>query len=386
MYRLKKIIKGIPFVAQIAKISYDWHREKKLDSEVIKVSRQASAPFSNGVPPYYVIGHEPTIRCNLRCKMCYQGGTRALRQEELGTEEVLGIYEKLKEKATEIKIVGGEPFVHQGIFELIDFWDKQNIRIILQTNCTLLDEEKIKKLKEFINISDIATSLDGPAEIHDMVRGVPGAFLRLKKAVELIKKEMPGVPITVFATLLIWDNLDNFERLIDTCKELGLGTINVLFEQVYSPTEEKQARLIFNKAFGWKEEEYRLNTQLREPAFSENLTAEKLKTRLSEIRRYGLKKSCFVNFVPFNYYKNIDKYLGKKPTRAFCLKLLSPELRINQNGDVIWCDVIEKSFGNLCQKSPDEIWLSSEYQKFRQYLFKSTLPICYRCCKAHYIS
>ena len=83
-----------------------------------------------------------------------------------------------------------------------------------------------------------------------------------------------------------------------------------------------------------------------------------------------MRKNCFVNFVPFNYYKNLDKYLGVKKTRAFCHKLLVPELRINQTGDVIWCDVIEKSFGNLLEKAPDEIWLSPEYQKFRKHLFE----------------
>ena len=217
-----------------------------------------------------------------------------------------------------------------------------------------------------------------------MVRGVPGTFSRLKKSIEIINKERPDIPITVFATLLVDDNLDSFFKLIDTCKELGIGTINILFEQVYAKEEIGAARNIFQEFFGWREDEYRLNTQERNPVFKNSISPKELKSKLRKIRFYGFKKNCFVNFVPFNYYNNLDKYLGIKKTRAFCHKLLSPELRINQTGDVIWCDVIEKSFGNLLKKTPDEVWLSEEYQKFRKHLFEKGLPICYRCCKASY--
>ena len=256
---------------------------------------------------------------------------------------------------------------------------------------TLLDDKNAEKLKQFKNVTDILTSLDGSKETHDAIRGVPGAFGRLKKAIGLIKEKMPNVPITVFATLLISDNLDKLTELIDVAKSLGIETINVLFEQVYLPKDKKRAQEIFKEVFGWEEGSYRLNTQIREPLFPEGIDPGKIKQQLRKIRMYGIRKGCFVNFVPFNYYKNLDKYLGKenlpagRQGRPFCLKLLSPELRINQNGDVIWCDVIEKSFGNLLEKTPDEIWLSGDYQKFREYLFKNSLPICHRCCKASYI-
>ncbi len=392
----KKLIRRIPLVASAAKVFYDWKKEKDLDGRVRKFLDNGELPFVKEPPDFYAVGHEPTIRCNLRCKMCYQGATRSLRQEELGTEGILTMYGTLKGRVKEIKLVGGEPFMRSDIFDLISFWDGQAARIILQTNCTLLDEEKVKKLKAFKNISDIATSLDGPADLHDMVRGVPGTFERLKKAIGLIKTHLPEVPITVFCTLLLWDNLDQLEKLIDTCKELWLGTINVLFEQVYQPKDVEAAKRIFKDTLGWPEDGWRLNTQIRESLFPRNIDSKKLKKRLAAIRRYGLRRNCFVNFMPFNYYKNLDKYLGETPVRPaspelqrgepFCLKLLSRELRVNQEGNVIWCDIIEKPFGNLLKQSPDQIWLSEDYQKFREYLFKNSLPICLRCCKAHYIN
>ncbi len=202
---------------------------------------------------------------------------------------------------------------------------------------------------------------------------------------DLIRQHMPNVPITVFSTMLVNDNLDKFFELIDAAKNFGLGTINILFEQVYSPDDIIQAQKIFKDNFGWVAgRDYRLNTQVRNPVFRGDLNVEEIKNKMTEIRRYGLTKGCFVNFSPFNFYQHLDQYFGRKEREAFCLKLLQPELRINPKGEVIWCDIIEKPFGSLLEKSVDDIWLSKEYQQFREYLFKHSLPICSRCCKAVY--
>lgn len=383
--KLKALIRKLPVVAGWAKKIYDWRLENETRLRVRKFLAQKELPFVTEAPKYYSIGHEPTIRCNLHCKMCYQGQTRSLRGEELPTEKVLAIYEKLRGRALGIKLVGGEPMVRPDIFELISFWDRAGIGVILQTNCTLINQGNINRLKELKKITDILTSLDGPQGTHDAIRGVPGTFKRLEEAVKLIKREIPQLPITVFATILINDNLDKFYELIDTAKALGLGTINVLFEQVYSSEEIARAKSQF-QTWGWENGGgYRLNTQERDPIFNPGLDVRKIKRQLKKIRAYGIKKNCFVNFTPFNFYKNLDQYFGRAAgKRVFCLKLLQPELRINQQGDVVWCDVIEKPFGNLLEKSPDEIWLSPEYQNFRKFLAGRSLPICSRCCKAFY--
>jgi len=385
MKKIQKIIRKIPVVADFSKIFYDWRKENKLQKRIKAFIKSGKLPFSKKAPVEYRLAYEPTIRCNLKCKMCYQGQTRALRREELSTADSFKIFEKLKDKVKTIKLIGGEPTVRDDIFEIISYWDKAGKKIILHSNFTLLDDKKIEILKNFKGVKDALTSIDGPKEIHDAVRGVQGSFDKMKKAIASMKEKMPDASITVFAMMLISDNLRALKDLIDIAKEIGIGTINVLFEQVYSAEDKEKAQKIFKSIFGWNESEYRLNTQIRNPVFPQGIDAQKIKQELAEIRLYGMEKGCFVNFVPFNYYKNLDKYLGLKKTKTFCLKLLSPELRVNQTGDVIWCDVIEKSFGNLLDKTPDEIWLSPEYQKFREYLFKNSLPICNRCCKASYL-
>lgn len=382
---MKNIIKKIPLLGKTLKIIHEKRQEKALQTK-IKQFIAEPLPHVDTTPEKYSLGHEPTIRCNLRCKMCYQGETRSLRQEELGPEEVIKIYDKFDGRLKTVKIVGGEPFMRPDVFDMIAYWDARSVKIILQTNCTLINEEAVGRLKKFSNLTDILTSLDGPREVHDMVRGIPGTFDRLKKSVALIKKDMPQTKITVFATLLFSDNLEKLAELVDTCSEIGLTTINILFEQVYKPQEKEAALYIGENVLGWEKDSFSVNTQTRENVYPTGLTAEKLMGKLNEARGYGFKKGCFVNFTPYNYLSNLDKYLGDEMGRVFCTKLLSPQLRADQKGRVVWCDIIDKSFGNLKEQSPDEIWLSPEYQKFRKYLQKTALPVCSRCCKAAYVS
>ena len=273
MQILKDIVRSLPFVNRLAKRYYDDKNERKTDRKIKDFFSGNGLAYTESVPEKFKIGHEPTIRCNLRCSMCYQGQTRALRRSELTSEEAQAMYIRLKGKAGSIKLVGGEPFMRTDIIDLISFWDKEGVDITLQTNCTLLSEERIRKLSEYPGIKDIATSLDGPREVHDGVRGVPGTFDRLENAIRLIRETAPKIRISVFATLLPHYNLDSLQDLVDTSVELGLGTINISFEQVYRPVTVENTKKIFEQVFGWKEGEYQLNTQTREDLFPAGLNS-----------------------------------------------------------------------------------------------------------------
>jgi len=381
---LRRLIKRLPFLAVPAKFYIDWSHERKLAKRINGIDRSRPLP-PESIKRQISFGHEPTIRCNLSCKMCFQKEGRGLRQSELDTPAVLEMYQGMIGSAEEIKLVGGEPLVYPGIFDLMGFWDGQGIPIILQSNCTLVNEANIGKLAGVKNLKAVLTSLDGPKEIHDAIRGVSGSFERLKKAIALIKRERPDVEISAFATLLLDYNYNDLFKLVRTAKDIGLTSLNILFEQVYSPQEVEATKFILNCEFGWEAgRDYNLNTQVKDKPFDDSVNAKKLKRRLRLVRLYGLLLGCPVTLVPLDYYRHLDQYLGRKPCSAYCMKLLDSELRINQNGEVIWCDVIEKSLGNLTQQTPEEIRNSPDYLKLRDFLHRQPLPVCYRCCKAHY--
>ena len=385
MRRIKNLIRKIPFLSFILKVVYDWRHGKKLMAKVVRFRRAGALPYANEAPSCWGVGHEPTIRCNLRCKMCYQAQTRNLRQSELSTLDIFKIYEKLRGKVREIKIVGGEPFSRHDILELIKFWDDRETAVSLQTNLTMVNAAMVGELKEFKNIKAVLTSLDGPRDVHDFVRGVPGAFDKMTLAVRLIKQNLPWAEVSIFSTMLLGDNFDNLAQVVDTAKSLGIGSAQFLFEQVNTQKDMQASKEIFEKRLGWQKDSYRINTQVRDEVFG-GADIGKIKKQLAELRRYGARSGCYVNLTPLNFYKNLDVYLGLKDKKIFCTKLLSPQLRIVQGGEVVWCDIIEKAFGNLLQKSPEEIWLSEGFQNFRRFLKNGAPPICRRCCKAVYVN
>ncbi len=380
---LKKIIKKVPGLRLPAKLIYDDLRERKIQRSA-KNFLEKDLHFSTECPANFEVGHEPTIRCNMECKMCYQRQTRAAREAELGTADVLKIYQNIQDKTNEIKIVGGEPLMRQDIVELVGFWEKKNIPVAIQTNLTLVTPSFVEKLKKFKNIKAFLTSLDGPEEIHNAVRGVPNAFSRLVSAVKILRSQMPDVEVSIFSMILFDNTLSGVYRVCDIAKNLGIGSVQFLFEQVNARASVEDSQKMLNEHLGWSPDSYRINTQIRENVF-ESVDPEKIKNELKKLRSYGAKIGCFANFVPYNFYKNLDVYLGLNEKRIFCTKLLNPQIRIVQTGDVVWCDILERSFGNLTKAKLQDIWLARDYQAFRNFLKNNSLPICRRCCKAVYI-
>lgn len=61
----------------------------------------------------------------------------------------------------EVYFVGGEPFIEEKIFDLIQFATQLRMRSIINTNGVLLDKEKIEKVFES-ELFCLTFSIDGP--------------------------------------------------------------------------------------------------------------------------------------------------------------------------------------------------------------------------------
>jgi len=57
-------------------------------------------------------------------------------------------------------------------------------------------------------------------------------------------------------------------------------------------------------------------------------------------------------------------------------------VRIDPEGNVVFCQLIRKKFGNLLEQPLSEIWNSDELKGFRKTLMENNLlPVCKRCCE-----
>ena len=117
-----------------------------------------------------------TFKCNLHCKMCYIHFPSMWKKKafdgkaELTIEQIKQIFDKIP-KVKHLTLIGGEPFARQDIFEILDYFKSKGTLLRLSTNLSLLDDEKIEKLKSYTNIEAIGTSIDGDRETHNEIIG-----------------------------------------------------------------------------------------------------------------------------------------------------------------------------------------------------------------------
>lgn len=81
--------------------------------------------------------------CNFKCPGCYAEDLKNATM--LTKEQAIGFIKKYK--PMHVNITGGEPLLHPKLYEIIEGMPK-SVVVSMVTNGSLLDEEKIKKLKK----------------------------------------------------------------------------------------------------------------------------------------------------------------------------------------------------------------------------------------------
>ncbi|MBN2450454.1 MAG: 12,18-didecarboxysiroheme deacetylase [Lentisphaeria bacterium] len=117
-------------------------------------------------------------RCNLRCVHCYSHSRDVDYSGELSTAEAGKLVDDLAAFGVPVILFsGGEPLLRPDILDLIARARERNVRAVLSTNGTLIDDALAAKLRR-ADLSYVGVSLDGLRETNDRFRGIPGAFDR----------------------------------------------------------------------------------------------------------------------------------------------------------------------------------------------------------------
>lgn len=119
---------------------------------------------------------EITLKCNLACSHC---GSRAgdARVNELTTEEALDLVHQLADVGiTEVTLIGGEAFLRKDWLEIAAEIVRSGMRCTMTTGGYGLSLPVAHRMKA-AGIDSVSVSLDGLEEVHDSLRGKPGAFV-----------------------------------------------------------------------------------------------------------------------------------------------------------------------------------------------------------------
>jgi MoaA/NifB/PqqE/SkfB family radical SAM enzyme len=133
-----------------------------------------------------------TRRCDARCPFCFSRGRAAGREPELSLEEI----ERLAPTVGPLlwlAFSGGEPTLREELPEIAAAFARhcRPVFVLLSTNA--LDPGRtLAAARDLLAAAPRSTvavklSLDGPAEVHDRLRGVPGAHARVLESLALLR-------------------------------------------------------------------------------------------------------------------------------------------------------------------------------------------------------
>lgn len=156
-----------------------------------------------------IVGWAITDHCNRKCSYCdiWQRPPR-----DLPTDQVLSIINALVERgAISISFTGGEPLLRKDMGTIIDYVHEQGVGVKINTNGTLV-KQRIRELK---NLHAMNLSLEGPAEIHDAIRG-PGSYQEVMEAIGAAQSQ--GITAGL-ATVLTRINLGAIDHILDVARQ-----------------------------------------------------------------------------------------------------------------------------------------------------------------------
>ncbi|MFZ2799130.1 MAG: radical SAM protein [Syntrophorhabdus sp.] len=157
-----------------------------------------------------MVAWELTRNCNLNCVHCRAAASKGPHKGELTFAECKRILDQIAGFASPtIILTGGEPLMRDDIFEIIEYGNKQGLRLVIAINGTLLTEEKALKLRDG-GIKRVSLSLDGKdAKAHDAFRGVDGSYNSVMKAADILNAT--GLPFQINTTVTRFNVNDLFE-------------------------------------------------------------------------------------------------------------------------------------------------------------------------------
>ncbi len=145
----------------------------------------------NGSPEKYMLrgcNWELTLRCTLHCLHC---GSRAgnARSGELTLEECLPVADELVMLGCqEVTMIGGEVFLFKGWERLAGHLSEQGMAVNIVTNGYSVGPREVEQIRS-AGLVNVGVSIDGMEASHNKIRGRNDAFDRIRKTLELLKRE-----------------------------------------------------------------------------------------------------------------------------------------------------------------------------------------------------
>jgi len=325
------------------------------------MSSEATSDHSLNTLPILILS--PHNRCNCRCVMCDIWRLRQVR--EITRRDLEGHLESLRKLGVEwIVFSGGEPLMHSDLWSLAGMCRAEGVRVTLLTAGLLL-ERHAHNVAE--SIDDVIVSLDGPPHVHDVVRGVAGAYRLLERGVGALRRWRADAPIHGRCTVQKY-NARELRSTVRTASALNLNSISFLAADLSPET--------FNRRNAW--------TQERAAGVALSVAeADELEAEVEALIRDCQEEigSGFVREKPDKLRRIVRSFrahLGQTSPEAPRCNAPWVSAVVESDGTVRPC-FFHGPIGNIHERPLAEVVNGAAGVEFRRRLDVAADPVCRRC-------
>jgi MoaA/NifB/PqqE/SkfB family radical SAM enzyme len=297
--------------------------------------------------------------CFMQCKMCFkwhnsvdQRDTREPSLEQW-KEFISQLGQMCLDKKPRLNFAGGEPLARKETIALIGWANQQGFETLLATNAYLLDELMTRDLAQ-AGLNQITISLDSAdPETHDFLRGKPGSFAKVVKAIDNLAKYASKIVIDITTTISAYNIKHAVEVALWANKDkrihgIGYQAITQPFNTEFDPKWYKNPEY----AFLWPKDQE---------------CVDKVMRQLAELKHSSKLRPDFVIENPKNQFAVFRKYFFQPDDflKKDTCHLDQQALNITPQGNVYIC-FDKQPIGNIKEQNIQDIWFSEAAEQVRE--------------------
>jgi MoaA/NifB/PqqE/SkfB family radical SAM enzyme len=302
------------------------------------------------------------LRCNTKCAMCNiweLKSSHALALNELQTIFADPVYCRVEY----IILAGGEPTLRSDLPEIIVLMHQYMPRLKkLMIASNVINRASVQK--QYPRIAEYCTkhkirltlgvSLDGVGELHDQVRGVPGAFQKVMENVQFMKNLQKDIPFNMSIDPTIFSmNVHEMQRLQD------------LAEQLHMPITFQFAAVA---------DDYYHNRDLEKV-----LTVDESgRKSIIEFLKQRVSEASLFDALAY-YYMEVIRRAEGATTRSLPCPFVNQGLLLNPDGTLQYCHN-SRPIGNALEAPSSELYYSERNLAYRSTFQQDRCPNCQMSC------
>ena len=332
--------------------------------------------------------------CNARCLTCdvgtknvetpfFRNNTTSELRPDMPFELATRIIDQLSSVRPQICIDSTEPLLYRDLGRLVRYVKSRRMSCLVLTNGLLL-ADRARKIVDS-GLDELVVSIDGPAEVNDSVRRVPGltekAFSGIQEMHRLKQRIGGSTGPKIKVNVVISEHTQHtLAELLSTLRDLEAGIAAVtLYHQNFISPEMSDAH---NRAWGTELPVTAANCASADPS---NVDPDSLAAMVGTVERTDFPFR--IRWVPYlrspvalrRFYTAHLETIGSG-------RCLAPWmiLRVRPDGETgIIARCIELSLGNCCESDILSIFNGAGIRRLRRILLDhGPLPACFRCCGA----